>query len=432
MVIKYINLSMVGIKIPPILFPVVFEVNSLGDSKHIHRKINHMATLTTAASVIKTLAIKCQLDKADKAYLENASLWVFSIKDLIVNSRKQGSGVTLTAKKGYITTRQSKKGETITLPYYQTTNVKTFAPKIDGDKVSAFHSTLTHKEDGHEYPYNTKLNFTFSMCYEIALAVLGEVGIKSLLQSELAINPEANPKDLLKKVTKVSSWWRKMVTVLPGADIQIQLLCIMDPEELGKCVVKNIYGTQEKALEIEVNPHVRAFQVVSSVHKEYIWGADLPPAIVQVLDIKEKQEVTVYKSVEEIPYNSKQAETQLRKLFVPFLKENEEYQTTSELAIQAFLTQVNPNIKLGKWLALEVNKEKAVKWLSKIKFNPEKTGDKQDFDKSSTPKQERQADNGGSTLSVIPPSEEEKKEESTSDNSDSAELSETFAWGDDD
>lgn len=269
------------------------------------------------------------------------------------------------------------------------------------------------------------------MCYDIALACLGEVGLASLVSDQLLLNPNADPKLLLKGDTNVSSWWRKMVKLLPSADFQIQVLMVIDPDEFSKCVVKTIYNTQEKALEFEVNPHIKAFQVVSSAHKEYIWGVDLPQAVVQVVTKIEKQEVTVYKSVDEIPLNSKAAENQLRKLFISFLKENEEYQTKLSEAIPVFLAQVNPNIKLGKWVAAEDNSEKAVKWLSKVKFNAEKSTD---FEAPKpNPKAERQSEKGGNNLKVIPPNsdgETPKKEPKVTSTIDDS-VSETFNWGDD-
>jgi hypothetical protein len=391
-----------------------------------------MANLNTAAQVIKTLASKSQLDKANAAYLPAASLWVFSIKDLIVNNRKQGTGYTLLAKKGYITTRQSKyTQETITLPYFQTTGMKTFAPKVEGDKISAVYADLSHKEDGHEYPYNVKLNFTFAMCYEIALAVLGESGIKSLVSDDLELDPNADPKMLLKGMTHVGAWWQYMLRILPSADIQIQVLCVINSAELNKAVVKTVYNTQEKALEFDINPHIETFQVVASNHKEYIWGVERPREIVQVLTPIESDEVVVYNSVEEIPYNSKQAEFQLRKLYVSFLKENEELQTNQQEAINAFLAQVSPGIKLGKWLALEGNSDKAIKWLAKIKFDAAKTKKEE----APTPKKLREEARGKATLDVMPPSEEKPKvepEKVTAPSTEESEFDSAFDFGDDD
>lgn len=416
-----------GCKNPPFKFPVVSEVNSLGDSKPIHnRKQKIMANLNTVAKVLNTLASKSQLDKANAVYLPAASLWVFSIKGLIVNNRKQGTGYTLLAKKGYITTRQSKyTQETITLPYFQTTGMKTFAPKVSEGKVSAVYADLSHKEDGHEYPYNVKLNFTFDMCYQIALACLGESGIKSLVTDELDIDSNADPKLLLKGMTHVGAWWQHMLRILPSADIQIQVLCVINSAELNKAVVKPIHNTQEKALEFDINPHIECFQVVSSVNEQYIWGVERPREIVQVVTPIEGDEVTVYNSVEEIPYNSKQAEFQLRKLYVSFLKENESLQTNQQEAIKAFLAQVSPGVKLGKWLSIDGNPEKATKWLSKIKFDANKAT-KQEFEKPVSDKEGREASHGVDNILVIPPSEPKKVTVSDSD------LDSAFDFGNDD
>ena len=385
-----------------------------------------MANLNTVAQVINTLAAKSQLDKANAAYLPAASLWVFSIKGLIVNNRKQGTGYTLLAKKGYITTRQSKyTQETITLPYFQTTGMKTFAPKVSEGKVSAVYADLSHKEDGHEYPYNVKLNFTFDMCYQIALAVLGESGIKSLVTDELDLDSNADPKLLLKGMTHVGAWWQHMLRILPSADIQIQVLCVINSAELNKAVVKPIHNTQEKALEFDINPHIECFQVVSSVNEQYIWGVERPREIVQVVTPIEGDEVTVYNSVEEIPYNSKQAEFQLRKLYVSFLKENEGLQTNQQEAIKAFLAQVSPGVKLGKWLAIDGNSDKATKWLSKIKFDANKAT-KQEFEKPVSEKEGKEASHGVDSLNVIPPVEPKKVTAPDSD------LDSAFDFGADD
>jgi hypothetical protein len=418
-------------KNPPILNSSVVSVNSNSvcrDSKRNRRK-QIMANLNTAAQVINSLV---EATKLPQNYVENgASLWVFSIRDLVAKQRKQGSGVTLVAKGGYITTRQNKE-DVVSLPFFQSMEISTFGCKLKDNKLSATYSNLVWKDNGHEYPYNTKLQFSVKLCQEICIAALGESGLGSLFTHQLEDTPNAKPIDLLKEITKPSIWWNKIQKVLLCCDLQIQLLVVVDANKIQNRTVSKIYGTDNYAFDFDVTDHVIGFQVVSSYHKEYIWGLNLPKQVIQVVEATEKEEVTFYKSVDEIPLNSKNAENQLRKLFIAYMNEHEEYHTNLEAGRTAFLAEgVISTSKLGKWLVVDTNTEKAKVWLSKIKFTPHSKTSNEELESKSSKKEERQLNRAGSALGgVISPAD--NKEEPKSEEKPKSSLSSTFSMDEED
>ena len=358
-----------------------------------------MSTLNTASQVISTLIKSTQMPQS---HVESCSLWVFSVKELLASERKQGSGVTFKAKGGYITTRQNKEGTSITLPFYQSTKIDCFIPQVNGDKLSAKYSTLSWEQDGHEYPYNTKLNFSVKMCQELCLAALGEQGLMRLFASQLEDTTGVSALQLLKEITSPAIWWSKILKVLPGCDLQIQCLVMIDAELLQKGVVKQIYNTTEKAFDFDVSEHIVGFQIVSQSSKEYIYGLGLPMSTIQLLKPREEQTLKVYKSVDEIPLTTKVAETQLRRVFVIFLNENEQHQANPLAAIPEFLKSGIKSTKLNAWLETEGNSEKAAKWLSKVKFNKSATK-ASDFLSKSEAKSKVETNKGGDALDIIMP-----------------------------
>ena len=396
-----------GYQNPPFKFPVVSEVNSLGDSKQF-RRLLHMSTLNTASQVINTLV---EATKLPMNYVENgASLWVFSLKDLIAKARKQGSGTTLVTKGGYITTRQNKESIS-SLPFFQSMEVETFGCIVKEGKVAAAHSDLIWKDNGHEYAYNTKLQFSVKLCQQICLAALGEQGIKALFTSQLEEAPTANPVDLLMGITSPAVWWNKLQRVLLSSDLQIQLLVVVDAKKIQDKVVSKVYGTTDQyCFDFDVTEHVKGFQVVSSVNSQYIWGLGLPQETIQLVSVREEREVKFYKSVDEIALTSKNAETQLKKFFVTFLEDHEEYYANQEAGRLKFLNSgIKEGSKLHTWLQVEGNKEKAVIWLSKRAFTPKNAVKKvDDFDKKSDAKAEVQDKIGGDTMDIILPVVEKK------------------------
>ena len=380
-----------------------------------------MSTLNTATQVINTLV---EATKLPKAYVENgASLWVLSIKDMIARAKKQGSGSTLITKGGYITTRQTK--ETISsLPFFQSMEVTTFGCKVKEDKVSAAYSSLIWKQDGHEYPYNTKLQFSVKLCQEICLAALGKAGLGMLFTHQLEDHPNSTPLELLKGVTSPAMWWNKLQKVLLCSDLQIQLLVVVDASKIQNKVVSKVYGsTDQYAFDFDVTEHIVGFQVVSANNPQYIWGLGLPKDVVQVVTASEEETVTFYKSVEEIPLTTKNAESQLRKFFISFLNDNEEYHADQEAGRAKFLETGIKSAKLKTWLTLDGNLDKANNWLARVKFTPKSATKSVDLETKTIAKETRQAAKAAGA--IIPPVEEKKEEPKPA-------LASTFASDEDD
>ena len=379
-----------------------------------------MTTLNTASQVIKTLV---EATKLPKAYVENgASLWVLSIKDMIARAKKQGSGSTLITKGGYITTLQNKE-TVVTLPFFQSMQVTTFGCKVKEDKVTATYSDLSWKQEGHQYPYNTKLQFSIKLCQDICLAALGEDGLRMLFSSQLEDNPNSTPLELLKGITNPAIWWNKLQKVLLSSDLQIQLLVVVDASKIQNAVLKKVYGTTEDAFHFDVTEHIVGFQVVSANNPQYIWGLGLPKDVVQVVTASEEETVTFYKSVEEIPLTTKNAESQLRKFFISFLNDNEEYHADQEAGKAKFLETGIKSAKLKTWLAVEGNLDKANKWLAKVKFTPKTSTAKVELETKAVAKETRQAAKAAGA--IIPPVEEKKEEPKPA-------LASTFASDEDD
>lgn len=385
-----------------------------------------MSTLNTASQVINNLVAATKLPMN---YVENgASLWVFSLKDLIAKQRKQGSGTTLVTKGGYITTRQNKESVS-SLPFFQSMEVETFGCIVKEGKVYASYSDLIWKENGHEFPYNTKLQFSVKLCQQICLAALGKQGIKALFTSQLEDAPNANPLDLLMGITSPAVWWNKLQRVLLSSDLQIQLLVVVDARKIQDKVVSKVYGTTDQyCFDFDVTEHVKGFQVVSSTNPQYIWGLGLPQETIQVVTVREEREVKFYKSVDEIALTSKNAENQLKKFFVSFMEEHEEYHNNQETGRLEFLNSgIKEGSKLHSWLQIEGNEEKALLWLSKKTFTPRNVAKKaEDFDKKSEAKSKVETSKGGEALDIILPNEETKQEPKVNS------LASTFASDEDD
>lgn len=112
-------------------------------------------------------------------------------------------------------------------------------------------------------------------------------------------------------------------------------------------------------------------------------GLGLPSQVVQVLEIVKEQKVTFYKSVDEIPLNSKNAQNQLSKYYFSYMNEHPEFHADQEAGRIKFLKEgIRPG-KLATWLAAEGNLNKAILWLAKKNYTPAKSTKASEFESKS-------------------------------------------------